>query len=84
MNNLIYQEIEKTIEKEEQNKEHINKLTGNFIMKIIGLILIFFVILYLTIYRYGIAGKLFKNNEKLAGLAILSPEISSLLGYALL
>lgn len=59
----------------------------NNVAKQLGLIvLLIFIgfILYLTIYRYIIAGKLFNNGKSMASLAVLSPEIMTLTNMGLM
>ena len=67
----------------EQPKKSFWK-SGMTIVWMIILFLAVLFILYLSIYRYGLAGKSLYNGNTMTGLALLSPEIGSLLRFGLM
>jgi hypothetical protein len=76
---LMHQEHQVYDKQEKQSSPMVNFLWILLLLVIVG------VLLYLTFIRYALAGKSFYKGNNLAGFAMMSPEVASIvkLGLAL-
>jgi uncharacterized membrane protein len=75
----MHQEHQVYDKQEKQSSPMVNFLWILLLLVIVG------VLLYLTFIRYALAGKSFYKGNNLAGFAMMSPEVASIvkLGLAL-